>query len=313
MRRIRSFLLLALGFGVIASVLGVGRAAVLASTTPHIMEIMEENVAYSSSDGSPSIIGSSNAPFLNSLAGSHASATQWFSNEHASANDYNIAIAGSDFGDKKLGIPATDLTLVNELDSNGVSWKGYMESMPAACDTSSNIGSGGLYDEAHDPFVHFKAITSAPNNECATHVVGFITQSSVVTDLDLSSPAFVWVTPNVCDDMHQKCGSNRVAAGDKWLKTFIPAVMGTQWYASGGVIIITWDESSKDAQACCADPGGGHIATLVISSTASGQFTSTGDHDGTLRAIEEAYGLSGSELLGGSSSITHGDLTGAGV
>lgn len=277
------------------------------------MEIMDENTAYSSTDGSPYIIGSSLAPYLNSLAASHVSATRWFSNEHLSANDYNIAIAGNDHGDKKLGIAATNPTLVNELDSHGVSWKGYMESMPAPCDTSSNTSSGGFYDEAHNPFVHFNAVTSAPNNECATHVVGFTTQTSVASDLDLSSPAFVWVTPNVCNDMHQKCGSNRVAAGDKWLKTFIPAVMATQWYTSGGVIIITWDESSKDAQACCGDGGGGHIATLVISSASSGQFTATGDHDGTLRAIEEAYGLSGSELLGGSASTTHGDLTGAGV
>jgi hypothetical protein len=307
MRGVRWFLFSVLAPGLLlGAALGTGRILTAAATTtpPHIMEIMEENTAYSSSDGSPFVVGNSNAPYINNtLIANYASAVNWFSNEHISWKDYNIAIGGSDFG-KKSGIGASNQTVVNELDKVGVSWKGYMESMPSACDTSSS----GNYDAGHDPFVHFLAIT---NNitECRNNVVPYV-QSNMQSDLNSGSPPdFVWVTPNQCDDMHSNCGANPVKTGDTWLKTFIPVVMGSSWYSSGGIIIITWDESAtSDGASCCGDPGGGHIATTVISSASSGRFAGTGDHDGTLRAIEEAYAVG---KLGGSSSSSHGDLTGA--
>ena len=305
--RFFSFSVLAPGL-LLGAALGTGHILTAAAITapPHIMEIMEENTAYSSSDGSPFIVGNSSAPYINNtLIPNYASAVNWFSNEHVSWKDYNIAIGGSDFG-KLGGIGASNQTVVNELDKAGVSWKGYMESMPSACDTSSS----GNYDAGHDPFVHFLAITNN-TTECRNNVVPYV-QSNMLSDLNSGSPPdFVWVTPNQCDDMHSKCGGNPVKTGDSWLKTFIPAVMGSNWYTGGGggIIIITWDESVVgDGASCCGDPGGGHVATTVISSASSGHFPGTGDHDGTLRAIEEAYGVS---KLGGSSSASHGDLTGA--
>jgi Carboxypeptidase regulatory-like domain/Phosphoesterase family len=309
MRGARSFLFSVLGPGLLlGAALGTSHIVIAAATTtpPHIMEIMEENTAYSSSDGSPFLVGNSNAPYVNNtLIANYASAVNWFSNEHISWKDYNMAIGGSDFG-KKSGIGASSQTLVNELDNAGVSWKGYMESMPSACDTSSS----GNYDSGHDPFVHFLAITNN-TTECRNNVVPYV-QSNMQSDLNSGSPPdFVWVTPNQCDDMHSNCGANPVKTGDNWLKTFIPVVMGSSWYTSGGggIIIITWDESAvSDGASCCGDPGGGHVATIVISSASSGRFAGTGDHDGTLRAIEEAYGVG---KLGGSSSSSHGDLTGA--
>jgi hypothetical protein len=284
---------------------GVGVPAMQAATSvvahaasaPHIMELMDENQSYSS------IIGNSSAPYLNSLAATYAVATNWSSNEHVSWKDYNIAVGGSDFG-KESGISASNKILPNELDSAGISWKGYFESMPTACDTKSS----GDYDSGHNPFVHFQSITGLAS-ECKSHVVPY-TQSGMVSDLNSgSAPDFVWVTPNLCDDMHTKCGStNPVKVGDSWLSTFIPAVQSTNWYSSGGIIIITWDEAAtSDTSGCCGDPGGGHIATLVISAASSGHFTGVGDHDGTLHALEEAYGV---KYLGASGS-GHGDLTGA--
>src|SRR5580700_586006 len=268
-----------------------------AAGPPHILELMEENESYGS------IIGSSSAPYINSLAGKYALATNWSSNEHVSWKDYNIAVGGSDFG-KQSGIPASNKNIANELDNMGTSWKGYMESMPSACDTSSS----GNYDAGHDPFVHFLSITNN-SSECKNNVVPY-TQSGMVSDLNNGSPpAFVWVTPNQCDDMHSKCGgSNPIKVGDTWLSNFIPAVQSTNWYQSGGIIILTWDEAAtSDNSGCCGDPGGGHVATLVISANSSGHFTSVGDHDGTLHAIEAAYGVG---FLGASGS-GHGDLTGA--
>lgn len=283
---------------------------VWAASPPHIMEIMDENTAYSSADGSPYIIGNPSAPYLNSLANTYASATSWYAVEHDSWRDYNIAISGNDYNSlgKKWPYPSgsTNATFVNELDNAGISWKSYMESMPSPCDVSSSAP----YNAGHDPFVHFAAIVNRNNSTayCNSHVVPY-TQSGLTADLNSTSPPdFVWVTPNQCDSMHSMCSGNRVARGDSWLSTFIPNVMQTSWYTTGGIIIITWDESAGGDTSSGGLPGttGGHIVTLVISSTSSGAFASPGNHYGTLRAIEEAYGVG---LLGHSSSSAYGDLT----
>jgi len=102
-----------------------------------------------------------------------------------------------------------------------------------------------------------------------------------------------------------------VKAGDTWLSTNLAPVLTSNWFKQNGTVIITWDEGTTN-NGCCGPPAttGGHIATLVISSTNAGKgtFTSPGDHYGTLRGIEEAYGVT---LLGGSTNIANGDLKGA--
>ncbi len=125
--------------------------------------------------------------------------------------------------------------------------------------------------------------------------------------------------PNDCDEMHggvSACAgdsnSQLIKAGDTWLNSNLAPVLSSSWFQQNGIVIITWDESSNgDSSGCCGlSSPGGHIATLVIASgnAGLGNFTSTGDHYGTLRAIEETYGVG---LLGGSSNAVNGDLSGA--
>ena len=51
---------------------------------------------------------------------------------------------------------------------------------------------------------------------------------------------------------------------------------------------------------------GGHVPTIIVSATATGPFTSGGNHYGTLRGIEKAYGVG---LLGASADGANGDLS----
>jgi hypothetical protein len=92
----------------------------------------------------------------------------------------------------------------------------------------------------------------------------------------------------------------------------LPPVINSAWFKANGVIIITWDESnSTDSSGCCGGVAtGGHIPTIVITTknTGLGPFSSTGDHYGTLAAIEKAFGVA---LLLNSANSVNGDLTGA--
>ena len=68
----------------------IAAAASASTSVPHIMLIVEENEGYSN------VIGSSSAPYLNSLAKSYASATNWYGVQHNSPHDYLDLTIGSD-------------------------------------------------------------------------------------------------------------------------------------------------------------------------------------------------------------------------
>ena len=53
-------------------------------------------------------------------------------------------------------------------------------------------------------------------------------------------PKYVFITPNLDDDMHD--GS--IAQGDAWLAQQVPKIMATDAYKHSGVIFLLWDEGS---------------------------------------------------------------------
>jgi hypothetical protein len=276
------------------SIYGLGSASPsrAATTPPHIMVIVMENEGYAQ------IIGSTQAPYTNSLASKYSSATKWYGLQHSSLADYVALISGT------TGTYSAP-TLIGELASAGISWKAYMEDMPSVCYTGPGIGN---YSKLHNPFVYFKSIRSTA---LCNQVVPFLASDGSGFAKDLqnnTAPDFMWVTPNECDDMNSKCAplNNHIKQGDQWLSRIIPTVLGSQWYAAGGVIIITWDAATTaDSSSWNHTGSGGHVPTIVISA-ATGTFIPGGNHYGTLRGIEEAYGVG---LLGASGSAGNGDLS----
>jgi phosphatidylinositol-3-phosphatase len=275
------------------------------STAPHIMMIVEENTSYQSTDGNPYLIGNPSAPYLNSLASTYTSLSNWYSYEHHSSYDYFDLISGFDqYGSTK---PYADPTLVNGLDTAGFTWKAYMDGLTSGQNCYTGSGANN-YMKGHNPFVYFKQIISN-TSECDADVVPY-SQSQLQIDLNSpSAPDFVWITPNACNDMHSKCAptNNPIAQGDTWLKSNLPTVLGSNWYAQGGIVIVTWDEGAiGDHQPGGFEGAGGRVPTLVISQNSCGSYSGTGNDFATLRGIEEAYGVT--PLLN-SGNASYGDIT----
>jgi hypothetical protein len=302
------------------------------STVPHIMMIMEENQGYGN------IIGSSNAPYLNSLAAQYASATNWYAVEHTSQNDYVEVMSGLDLLPAKAQ-NLTESTLVDELfngGTNSIPWSAYMESMPSTCWTGKKT-TDGLYDYAHNPFFYFKDYAGYCAHIPLEGVVPYPGSSNFSQVLDgPNAPDFVLLVPNNCDDMHgdaftgSPCSGiglrGLISNGDTWLQNNLAPVLRSTWFADNGIVIISWDEAHatdasgwEDGAPCASSscgcpprssswPGcGGHIPTLVISSAnanaTSHSFTTGGNLLGTLRGIEEAYGVADLGDSNGSASI----------
>ena len=267
------------------------------------MVIMMENETYSS------VIGNNSLPFLNgTLANHYLLLQQDYAVGHPSLPNYLELLSGSTWGvssDCSAGPGCQGGTsLPNLLDAAKISWAGYMENMPVAGytggDTGGDDGYGDeFYVQHHNPFVYFPSLAG----ELSTHVKPLTSMAADLNSLD--PPAFVWVTPNMVDDMHD----GPLSAGDTWLSQEIPTIQASRWYRQGGAIILSWDEGQDSDTSGITGGDGGHIAAIVISQALSGSPPNTTpiDDAGILRSIETVYGLT---YLNDSADPAHGSISG---
>ena len=244
----------------------------------HVFLIVMEN------EESTGIMGNNAAAYINALATGHGLATQYFAVSHPSLPNYLALTAGSTFGIASdcTGCYVNATNIADQVESSGRSWKGYLESMPSSC----YVGDAYPYMQKHNPFIYYNDVRTNPAR-CAEHVVPF-TQLS--TDLvNGSVPNLAWITPNMCNDMHD-CS---IATGDAWLANVVPGILASSAFQNGGVLFITWDEGESSA-GCCGNAAGGQVATLVIAPNGVAGLRSTiaETHYSLLRTIEDAWGLS---------------------
>lgn len=268
---------------------------------PHVMVIMDENDGYTLTLGS--CAAPSPDPSLCSIASTYASVTGWYAVQHPSNPNYIDIVSGADQGCQGDGCsgPYAAPSLGGQLSAAGIPWVAYMESMPSTCFSGPQTGE---YDRSHDAFMDFTDVAVA--SRCAGHVRPYPGAGGIAAALDgPGAPDFVWITPNLADDMDD--GS--IQKGDAWMRTNLGAILGSSWFAQDGTVIVTMDENSVEPSgSCCADALGGQVPLLVISAATRGRgrVALTGDHFGTLRSIEEAYHLT---LLGAAGNPVNGDLS----
>jgi hypothetical protein len=255
------------------------------------MVVMLENKGYAATLGTCSA-----DPYYCSLASTYASYTNWHGIGHPSLPNYLAFASGGTQGCTSDSCPGgyTVASLGGQLSHAGIPWAAYMESMPSACYAG---GSSGTYAKKHNPFVYFNDVTG---NGCASHDVPYPGATGMVSALDGSSaPSFVFITPNLLNDMHD--GS--VQQGDAWLQANVAPVLTSSWFTKfNSTVIVTMDEGDAGST--------NQIPLVVISSHARGQgaIATSGNHYGTLGAIEGTFGLAN---LGGASDPANGDPTGS--
>jgi phospholipase C len=232
------------------------------------------------------IIGSSQAPYINSLAKQCGLATNYHNISHPSLPNYVGATAGLGLSDLKQFksdcSPSKQCsTSAPSLFSQAKTWKAYEESMPSNCDPSD----AGRYAVRHNPPLYFTSLSG-----CTTFDVPY---SQLGTDLvNNTLPSFSFVTPNVIDDMHD----GTIAQGDTWLSSNLPTIFNSAEYKSGTTaVFVTWDEGEGGTADDCATNTtdvGCHVATLVVSpSTVAGSSSATlFNHYSLLGTTEELLG-----------------------
>jgi phosphatidylinositol-3-phosphatase len=237
--------------------------------------VVEENSSYSE------VIGSSEMPYLNSLAMQYGLATQYFANTHPSIGNYFMLTTGQIVTNDDSFTGRVDVdNIVRELIVSGKNWKSYAESRYDPV----------LYAKWHDPLSYFSDVVDSN-----TQMQNLTLLSQFSSDLANNAlPNFSFVVPNLLNDGH----SGPLQLADAWLQDNIAPLIANPTFQKDGLLIIVFDEAATND----ATHGGGHVAAVIISSKAKQGFQSTTlyQHQSVLRLILEGLGVS--HLPGASST-----------
>ncbi|WP_229712784.1 alkaline phosphatase family protein [Streptomyces fuscichromogenes] len=245
-----------------------GTSAQAASAVPtpdHVIVVVFENHAYSQ------VIGSSSAPYINSLVSGGANLTQMYAETHPSQPNYYAMFSGSTQGitDDSCVTPgfSSAANLASEQLAAGRTWASYNETLPSQGSTTC---SSGNYAQKHNPWFGF---SNVPTSTAKTFAQ-FPTDYSTL-------PQLSFVTPNLCSDMHD-CS---VSTGDTWLKNNLGAY-ATWAKTHNSLLVVTMDEDNRLA--------GNRIPTVLYGQpvTAGSTSATTYDHYDLLRTLEDGQGLS---------------------
>jgi phosphatidylinositol-3-phosphatase len=242
----------------------------------HIVVIMMENKECSQ------VVRSKDAPYLNRLGRKYSVLRDLYATQHPSFPNYLALTSGSTLGATRTCATCLyrERNLTDQLDAAHVSWKAYMDGMPSTCYRASRAGN---YAKRHNPFLFYTDIIDNPQR-CANVVPLTQLQHDIKAGM---LPRFVWITPNLCNDMHD-CG---VAAGDAFLARTVPALLTA--VGPRGAIIITWDEGTTKRGCCEGRARGGNIPTFVVGGAVRPHAApiSVFDSYSILRTIEDAWRL----------------------
>jgi acid phosphatase len=252
----------------------------------HVFVVVLENQSFEN------VIGSAAMPYLNTLANRYGLSVNYFANTQPSIGNYFWLTTGQVItNNSNFSGTVTADNIVRQFMTDGKTWKAYAENLPAVGYTG---GDQYPYVKRHNPFAYLSDVLTNPTQ--ANNIVPFTHFAADVTNNQL--PRYSFIIPNQYNNSHDcppqipSCtNADKLATSDNWLKTNIDPLLASPAFRNNGLLIITYDESvNSDLQ-----HGGGHIATLVISSKAKQSYQSTSfyQHQSTLRLTSEALGLTG--------------------
>ena len=306
------------GIWMLATCLALGGAMAVApaasaqSTMPkldHVFLIMEEN------NGFGDVIGNPAAPNLNYLANTFGLETDYFGvSPDSSESNYVGLLGGSTFNvqsDDAYWMNSVDApSLISQLDHAEISWKAYLQALPhpnyeGICYPEKCNGapdSDPLYVSKHDAIQNFTTSWNAADWSRQVPI------GQLWTDLSAGDvPRFSYIVPDECHDMHgdppycldsgnigDPQNQHLVSVGDAYLGQLVSAITSAQFWAHGNnAIAITFDNGDDNSGCCDANPGGGQVATIVVTSHGPRgvQDSQPANHYSLLSSIQQALGL----------------------
>jgi hypothetical protein len=222
--------------------------------------------------------------YFTQLADQNGRASAYVIGTHPSLPNYIVMTSGQTNGIADDADPAAHTiagteNLGSQLEAAHIPWRAYGENMGTSC----NLTSTGSYAAKHMPFAYYTDLT---NNTavCNDRLVDF--EQNFERDLASNQYRYMWITPNMCNDMHD-CP---VATGEAWLQRVLPVIMNSDGYKNNGAIFILWDEGGGPFGIPSGQANG---AGIVISPmTPAGTVSAVRyDHTSYLATVEDILGM----------------------
>jgi acid phosphatase len=136
-------------------------------------------------------------------------------------------------------IPANVSTVVDLLDTKGISWGEYQENLPYAgyqgFNYSNQVTNANNYVRKHNPLILFQSVT---NN--ATRLAQIKNFDQFNTDLaGQKLPQWSFMTPNMLNDGHD----TNITFASTWERNFMAPLLNNTYFTNNTLILLTFDET----------------------------------------------------------------------
>lgn len=186
--------------------------------------------------------------------------------------------------DEFFQIPANISTVVDLLDTKGISWGEYQEDIPYAGFEGWNFSTDPFqedYVRKHNPLVMFDSVTSN-----ATRLSLMKSFKSFEEDLaNKTLPQWSFITPNMTNNGHD---INDTIAGN-WSRRFLEPLLNNDYFMNDTLIVLTWDENNEDDEE-------NKMSAILLGGAVPPAFRNTSDHTfynhySMLSTVELNWGL----------------------
>ncbi|KAK0614916.1 phosphoesterase family-domain-containing protein [Bombardia bombarda] len=209
-------------------------STVAGKTFDRYIQIFLENTDYSKAIADPS---------LAYLASQGISLTNYFAITHPSQPNYVAAVGGNTFGitdDSFQRISSSTKTVVDLLDTAGISWGIYQEHSPYTgfqANWKNQVSGADDYVRKHNPLISYDSVTSDINRLAKS-------KNFTQFDKDLAAnklPQWMFITPNMTNDGHD----TSITVSGKWSRNFLtPLLSNPKFNIDRTLIVLTFDEGS---------------------------------------------------------------------
>jgi acid phosphatase len=178
------------------------------------------------------------------LASQGITLTNYFATTHPSEPNYCAAACGENFGmenDDFHAIPSNVSTVVDLLDTKGISWAEYQEDLPYPGFQGYNYSNqktfNNDYVRKHDPLILFNSVTQ--NATRLDLIKNFTTFNDDLQKQQL--PQWAFITPNMTDDGHD----TNITFASKWERSWITPLLSNSYFTENTLILLTFDENES--------------------------------------------------------------------
>ncbi|EFY85134.1 hypothetical protein J3459_003942 [Metarhizium acridum] len=179
--------------------------------------------------------------------------SNYFAVTHPSEPNYMASIAGDYFGmenDAFTRSPRNISTVIDLLDTKGISWGHYQEDMPFSGFEGyaylNQQNGANDYVRKHNPAVLHDSITHSEQKLSQIKNLSLIDTSRSMFHKDLKEnklPQWMFITPNMTSDGHD----TSVTVAGVWCRKFLEPLLEDKNFMQNTLVLVTWDENESYA------------------------------------------------------------------